>query len=125
ELLLQRLHVARPVQITVNVRPEERQHALGVLLQQFLPRAFAIGRHRRASPATDEARRDVTSRRASSLSGAPVHARMPFPGPLSSTPVRRTSSPWNLNVSFLWSMPRQCRIVAFMSWMWTGFSTTL
>ncbi len=54
------------------------------------------------------------------------YARMPLTGcGHSSTPVRRTSSPWNLYVRRLWSIPMQCRIVAFMSWMWTGFSTML
>ena len=43
----------------------------------------------------------------------------------SSTPVRRWSRPWNLNVNFAWSMPRQCRIVALRSFTWAGFSATL
>ncbi len=34
-----------------------------------------------------------------------------------STPVSRWSSPWNLNVNRSWSIPRQCRIVAFRSLM--------
>ena len=42
-----------------------------------------------------------------------------------STPVSRWSRPWNLNVNRAWSMPRQCRMVAFRSLTWTGFSTTL
>ena len=52
-------------------------------------------------------------------------ARMPFTGVWSSTPVRRWSSPMNLNVSRRWSIPMQWRIVAFMSWMWTGSLTML
>ena len=36
------------------------------------------------------------------------------------TSVRRKSRPWNWKVSRVWSMPRQCRIVAFRSWTWTG-----
>ncbi len=52
-------------------------------------------------------------------------ARIARTGWCSSTPVSRTSRPWNLNVSRLWSMPRQWRIVAFRSWMWTGSFTTL
>ena len=48
-------------------------------------------------------------------------ARIPLTGWCSSTPVNRTSRPWNLKLKRRWSMPRQCRIVAFRSWMWTGF----
>ena len=36
------------------------------------------------------------------------------------TSVRRWWRPWNLNVSRVWSMPRQCSIVACRSWTWTG-----
>ncbi len=43
----------------------------------------------------------------------------------SSTPVSRASRPRYLNVSRRWSIPMQCRIVAFMSRICTGFSTTL
>ena len=49
------------------------------------------------------------------------HARILLTGFAGSTPVRRWSRPWNLNVKRSWSMPRQCRIVAFRSLTWTGF----
>jgi len=53
------------------------------------------------------------------------YSRMSLTGWWGSTPVRRMSSPWCLTVKRRWSMPRQWRIVAFRSWMCTGFSTML
>ena len=41
------------------------------------------------------------------------------------TSVRRKSRPWKRYVSRLWSMPRQCSIVACRSWTWTGSLTML
>jgi hypothetical protein len=46
-------------------------------------------------------------------------------GLCSSTPVSRWSRPWNLYVNLPWSIPRQCRMVAFRSFTWAGFSATL
>ena len=43
------------------------------------------------------------------------YARISFTGLWSSTPVKRRSSPWNLIDNRRWSMPRQCRMVAFKS----------
>ena len=61
---------------------------------------------------------------ASSGSAASVQARRSLTT-LPCTSVRRKSRPWKRNVSRVWSMPRQCRIVALRSWMWTGSLTTL
>ena len=41
------------------------------------------------------------------------------------TSVSRWCRPWNLKVSRVWSMPRQCSIVACRSWTWTGSRTML
>ena len=45
------------------------------------------------------------------IRGPVSQARMPFTT-FSSTSVSRKSPPWNRYVSRVWSMPRQCRIVA-------------
>src|SRR5262245_2297161 len=42
-----------------------------------------------------------------------------------STPVRRWSSPWYLNVNFSWSSPSKLSTVAWKSWMWQGSFTML
>ena len=41
------------------------------------------------------------------------------------TSVRRKSRPWKRYVSFVWSKPSRCRIVACRSWTWTWSSTAL
>ena len=53
------------------------------------------------------------------------YANSAFTGDTGSTPVTFASSPWNLYVSRLWSIPMQCKIVALSSLMLTGFSATL
>src|SRR5262249_10913646 len=66
--------------------------------------------------------RDAPAERAFIISrnNQSAYARIPFTAWCSSTPVRRMSSPCDLKVKRRWSMPRQCRMVAFISWMCTG-----
>ena len=52
-------------------------------------------------------------------------ARMPDTTCAGSTPVGFWLRPWKRKVKRLWSMPRQWRMVALRSRMWTGFSTML
>ena len=47
ELLVQRLVAARPVDLPVDLREQQRQERLEVSVQRFLPRAVVVGGHRR------------------------------------------------------------------------------
>src|SRR5207249_12035441 len=50
ELLVERLVAARPVDLRMNLREQQRQERLEVEVQRLLPRAVVIGRHDRAPP---------------------------------------------------------------------------